>query len=138
MRYMKILSAAAGLLLLAFSQSVPAQQPIPAYPIALQGSDVVQVKGKLKGPDHSTRDYVVHVKQGETLSVVLEAGNASTYFNVLPSGSNDALFVGEMQDERKWQQRMESEGDYIIRLYINRAVARRGVSSRYTLSISAF
>lgn len=139
MRYLKILSGVAGLLLLAFSQCAPAQQSIPSRTVALQGSDVVQLKGKLKGPNDSTRDYVVHVKKGETLSVALEASNASsTYFNVLPSGSEEALFIGEMQDQGKWQQQMQDEGDYIIRIYINRAVARRGESSRYTLSISAF
>jgi hypothetical protein len=139
MHYMNILARYAGLLLLAFSQCVFAQQSIPSHAIALHGSDVVQLMGKLKGPNDSTRDYVVHVKKGETLSVALDTGSASSmYFNVLQQGSEGALFVGQMQDEQKWQQQMQSEGDYIIRVYINRAAARRGESFRYTLSIAAF
>ena len=138
MRLMKILTAAACLLFSVFCQSVSAQQSIPAYPVALQGANVVQLKGKLKGPDHSARDYVVHVKKGEALSISLESDKASsTYFNVMRQGNEEALFVGERQDERKWQQQMQEEGDYVIRLYINRAAARRGESSRYTLSVSA-
>jgi hypothetical protein len=139
MHYMKILSGLAGLLLLTFVQCVSAQQSIPSRSVVLQGSDVVQLMGKLKGPNDSTRDYLVHVKKGETLSVALDAGNASsTYFNVLQQGSEEALFVGQMHDEHKWQQRMQSEGDYVIRVYIGRAAARRGETSRYTLSVSAF
>lgn len=120
-----------------FLQPVAAQQVIPAYPVALQGSDVVQLKGKLKGPDKSTRDYVVRVKKGETLAVALESDKASTYFNVMRQGSEDALFVGERQGDRKWQQQVQEDGDYVIRLYLNRAAVRRGESSRYTLSLSA-
>lgn len=131
-----------GLLFMSLSMSVfqtVAAPAIASYPVTLQGNGVVQLRGELKGPDNSTRDYVVHVGKGETLSVALDSDKTSvTYFNVMQQGHEEALFVGERQDERKWQQQVQEEGDYVIRLYINRAAARRGESSRYTLSVSAF
>lgn len=97
-----------------------------------------KLKGKLKGPDNSTRDYVVHVKKGQTLSVALDADKFSwTYFDLVRQESDEALFVGETHDGKAWQQQIQDGGKYIIRIYLDRAVALRGESSRYTLSISA-
>ncbi len=138
MRSIKILVATASFFLLMFSQPVFAQGGIPGHSIDLPGSSAVQLKGKLEGPDNSTRDYVVHVKKGQTLSVALDADKlSSTYFNIVRQESDEALFVGETQHGKAWQQQIQDGGKYIVRIYLDRAVARRGESSRYTLSISA-
>ncbi|MNR83812.1 hypothetical protein D3C72_145970 [compost metagenome] len=123
---------------LASSPVAVAQVEVPQQTIVLQDGVVTTLKGRLRGPDKATRDFVVHVRQGATLSVSLNASKpTSTYFNILPPGSEEALFVGEMQDKTEWQQQVTASGDYTVRVYLNRAVARRGTKSDYTLKISA-
>ncbi len=123
--------------LLGFASKVLAQVPIPVRTIELRDAAPVTVKGRLKGPNQATRDFIVHVKQGATLKVSLQASKASsTHFNILPPDSQTALFVGEMQGVSKWQQKIDVTGHYTVRLYLNRAVARRGGTSDYTLKIS--
>ena len=46
--------------------------------------------GTIKGYQHV--DYQVSAKAGQTLSVDLEASNASAYFNIMQSGADEALF----------------------------------------------
>ncbi|RQO36431.1 hypothetical protein DBR37_08970 [Herminiimonas sp. KBW02] len=117
---------------------VTADESIPVYAVALRGTEPVTLKGRLQGPEKSTKDFIVLVKQGETLTVSLKASKAnSTYFNILPPDDATALFVGEMQGANEWRQRLDVSGNYTVRIYLNRAVARKGVKSDYTLKISA-
>ncbi len=121
------------------SFNVMAQTSIPSNTVELRGETPVILKGRLKGPDKDARDFVIHVKEGATLSVVLKSTKAtSTHFNILPPDSNEALFVGEMEDKAEWKQAVKTGGDYTVRVYLNRAVARRGAKSDYTLSIASY
>lgn len=112
---------------------------IPSQLVTVHGTSVTKLKGVLKGPNKSTRDYIVHVKEGGTLSVALTASNkSSTYFNVLPPSSEVALYVSAMDGKHQWEQKVQAEGNYTVRIYLNRAAARKGTSSHYTLSIASF
>jgi hypothetical protein len=127
-----------GCALLGAAGVATAEDSIPVYAIALRGAEPVVLKGRLQGPEKSTKDFIVGVKQGETLTVSMKASKAnSTYFNILPPNDATALFVGEMQGTNEWRQRLDVSGNYTIRIYINRAAARKGVKSDYTLKISA-
>lgn len=121
------------------SFDVLAQTSIPSHTVELRGETPVTIRGRLTGPDKSTKDYVVHVKEGAALSVALKATKASsTHFNILPPNSSEALFVGEMEDKAQWKQQVKVSGNYTVRVYLNRAVARRGAKSDYTLSIASY
>jgi hypothetical protein len=131
----QIRSAAALVLLL--SQGVPgaaaAQDEIRREPVhfAKSASSAV-IQGEIKG--RADVDYVVRASAGQTLSVKLEESNPANYFNVLPPGSPDAaMFVGDTGED--YTGLLPEDGDYVVRVYLVRAAARRGESSRYTLTI---
>jgi hypothetical protein len=60
--------------------------------------------------------------------------NRSAYFNVLPPGSGDALFVGSSAGDR-FDGALPSTGAYTIRVYLMRNAARRNEKADYTLSV---
>lgn len=126
----------------ATSLHAAAQSGAPAIPsntVELRGETPVTLKGRLKGPDKAAKDFVVNVKEGATLAVKLKATKASsTHFNILPPDGGEALFVGEMEDKAEWKQQLKTGGNYTVRVYLNRAVARRAAKSDYTLSIASY
>jgi hypothetical protein len=96
------------------------------------GATSATIKGQLKGD--ATIDYVVRAAAGQTLAVTLSAGNRSTYFNVLPPGSQDvAMYAPQTGDPYKGL--LPADGDYKVRVYLVRAAARRKETSSYTLTI---
>lgn len=97
-----------------------------------RGATSTTVKGQLKGYD--TIDYRLRAEAGQTLRVTLTTSNRQTYFNVNPPGTETAMFVGSTSGGR-FEQVLPVEGEYTIRVYLMRAGARRGESSRYTLAI---
>jgi hypothetical protein len=80
-------------------------------------------------------DHVVHAGAGQTITVSLKRSTLSTYFNVLPPGSNDvAMYASQTGDD--FSGMLPTDGNYTIRVYMVRAAARRNESSNYTLTIS--
>lgn len=114
--------------------------PLPRERIALkEGADRVTVKGRLHGRRQDGHDYVVTVKDGQTLAVELQASQkASTHFNVLPPDGGEALYRGEVEGDPKWEAQLQADGDYTVRVFLDRAAARKGVSSEYELGIAVF
>lgn len=132
----RILAVCLPAFLLCASLSASAQNAAPAD-IALSREAPVKLLGKLKGTQRESQDYVVHLEAGDTLQVSLQSSDdASTYFNVLPPGSETALYVGTIQGESRWTHEAEQAGDYTVRVYLVRAAARQGKSSRYTLTLT--
>jgi hypothetical protein len=69
--------------------------------------------------------------------VKLDASSGANDFNVLPPGSRDvAMYNSSMTGERKYSGVLPSDGDYAIRVYLNRGAGRRGEASKYTLTVS--
>ena len=60
---------------------------------------------------------------------------SANHFNVLQSGSNEALFVGSTQGTVA-DVRLPETGFYVIRVYLMRSAARRGERADYSLGIS--
>jgi hypothetical protein len=80
-------------------------------------------------------DYLVRAGAGQMITVSLKRSNSSNYFNVLPPGSKDvAMYVGQTGED--YTGMLPTDGDYIIRVYLVRAAARRNESSSYTLTVS--
>lgn len=100
-----------------------------------KGASTATIKGTLKGGGDV--DYLVRAAAGQTLQVKLAGSNRSTYFNVLPPGSTDvAMYAGERSGDAAWSGMLPADGDYAIRVYLNRAAARRNESSGYTLTVT--
>jgi hypothetical protein len=122
----------AALLFLALPAA--AQDGISKKPIHFaKGKSTATVKGTLKG--RSDVDYIVRARAGQTMMVSLKASNGMNYFNVIPPGSGPVLFVGSTSGDR-FEGKLPAEGDYLIRVYLMPAAARRSESSRYTLTVS--
>ena len=100
-----------------------------------QGSTGTTIKGHIKG--HETVDYIVAAKAGQTIAVNFKTSNRMAYFNVLPPGSETALFVGSSDATGEhFSGQLPADGDYTLRVYLMRAAARRNEHAQYTLDIS--
>jgi hypothetical protein len=90
------------------------------------------IGGEVRGDD--TVDYLVAGEAGQTLSVDLAATNASLYFNIMPEGSDEALFIGSTSGNVA-DLSLPATGTYVVRLYLMRSAARRGEAAAYALGI---
>jgi len=91
------------------------------------------IRGRVKG--YHFVDYQVRAGAGQTLSVEMKTGNASSYFNILPPGSGDvAMFIGSTSGNR-FSGLLPTDGDYSIRVYLMRNAARRSESANFALTI---
>ncbi|NOT54452.1 MAG: hypothetical protein HOP18_07595 [Deltaproteobacteria bacterium] len=96
------------------------------------GKSSSTMKGTLKGDE--IRDYVLGAKAGQTMRVTLKTNNGANYFNVLPPGSEAALFVGSSAGN-EWTGTLPADGDYKVRVYLMRSAARRNETAKYTLAV---
>jgi hypothetical protein len=96
------------------------------------GSQGATVKGRVAGRDDV--DYLLGAKAGQRMSVTLRTDHPQLYFNVLPPGSEEALFVGSSSGGT-FEDELPRSGDYRIRVYLMRAAARRDESASYRLNI---
>ncbi len=99
-----------------------------------QGASSATIASRIQG--YNSVDYLVGARAGQVMSVKMSTNNASSYFNVLPPGSQDeALFVGSTRGS-SFLGNLPESGDYKIRVYLMRNAARRGDAARYQLTIS--
>jgi hypothetical protein len=98
-----------------------------------KGTTSTAIKGQIRG--YRYIDYQVRAGAGQTLSVEMKTGNASSYFNILPPGSGDvAMFVGSLSGDR-FSGVLPTDGDYSIRVYLMRSAARRNETANFTLAV---
>lgn len=98
----------------------------------LLDSGTTQFKSRIKGDAYV--DYKITGGAGQVLSVDLNASNRRNYFNLLPPGSETALFVGSSSGNH-FSRALPIEGEYTLRVYLMRAAARRNEVSNYQLAI---
>jgi hypothetical protein len=124
----------AGLaLLLAAVAALHASAAITRKPVVFPGGQAqATATGRIEG--RAGVDHVVSAAAGQTLAVRLQADSAMAYFNVLPPGSDEAIFIGSTSGS-EFRGVLPRTGDYTIRVYLMAAGARRGESSNYTLRI---
>ena len=113
-----------------------AAQPAPPGEVRVtfsKGATSTTIKGQLTG--RADVDYLVRGAAGQTLTISLQRPNPSNSFNVISPGNRDAaMFVGDSADH--FTARLPADGDYRIRVYLNRAAARRpNASAAYTLTV---
>lgn len=123
--------------LIATSLAVCAAGPVmaqgrPQAVVFPRGKTTATMLGTIKGDQ--SRDYMVRGGEGQTLNVNLTTSNRSAYFNVLPEGSEEAIFIGSTSGN-SFSGRLPETGAYIIRVYLMRNAARQNQSAVYTLKV---
>lgn len=98
-----------------------------------KGASSKVIKGTVKGYDYV--DYVIGARGGQLLTVSMTTNRGSNYFNVMPKGNPAAYFIGS-NEGNSFRGPVPATGDQVIRVYIMRNDARRGVAATYTLKIS--
>jgi hypothetical protein len=113
--------------------NVQAAEGIRTVPVHFKkGADQATIQGQIKGRE--TTDYVLRAQAGQTMTVNLKTRHPALYFNVLPPGSEEAIFIGQVTGSN-FEGKLPQEGDYRVRVYLVRAAARRQESAKYTLSV---
>jgi hypothetical protein len=97
-----------------------------------QGSSTAVRSGKIRG--YQSVDYQVSARAGQTLVVTFTPSNRSAYFNVLPPGSMEAIFIGSTLGNH-FKGELPVDGVYTIQVYLMRNAARRNESAGYTLEL---
>ena len=91
------------------------------------------VKGSIQG--YRSADYRIKAFAGQTLTVALTARHPQAYFNVFPSGSQEAIFVGSSTGNKS-SVVIPMDAEYTVQVYLMRAAARRNEASKFTLTAS--
>ncbi len=97
-----------------------------------RGKGINMLQGRIRGDAYV--DYRVGAAAGQTLSVKLSGSHPQNYFNVLPPGSESAMFIGSSAGSR-FERIAPADGAYVVRVYLMRAAARRNAASNYSLQI---
>lgn len=98
-----------------------------------KGASSKVIKGTVKGYDYV--DYVIGAKGGQLLTVSLTSNRQSNYFNIMPRGSDTAYYNSSINGN-SFRGPIPATGDQVIRVYIYRNDARRGVVANFTLKIA--
>lgn len=97
------------------------------------GSDGTVIAGSIRGYDGVS--YLLDVRAGQNIYVAMTASNPQNYFNVTAPGSGSAVFIGS-DAGNSFSGVARRSGKYRIDVYLMRAAARRGETSRYKLSVT--
>lgn len=97
-----------------------------------KGKSGTTITGKIKGDQMV--DYQLRASAGQSMVAIFKPSNMSAYFNVLPPGSDVAIFVGSMSGNR-FDAELPGDGVYTIRVYLMRNAARRNETANYTLEV---
>ncbi len=131
---MRMLIAAATVVLSAISLPSWAATPIETRQVQFKaGESASTVKSSLKG--YQTIDYKLRARAGQTMNVSLKTSNESNNFNVLPPGSKDVAIFNGSTSGREWSDALPADGEYTVRLYLERSAARRNETASFTLTI---
>ncbi|MGO4854754.1 DNA breaking-rejoining protein [Phaeovulum sp. W22_SRMD_FR3] len=96
------------------------------------GTSGATLTSMVKG--YNSVQYSLSVRAGQKMSVQLDAGNPSLYFNITAPGANEALYNSSM-DGNGTTVAIPSSGKYVIDVYLMRNAARRNETADYTLTL---
>jgi hypothetical protein len=97
-----------------------------------QGASSSTINSKVKGYD--SVEYRLGVTAGQKMSIQLDSGNASLYFNVIAPGASAAVYNSSI-DGNGTSITIPSSGNYVIQVYLMRNAARRGETANYKLTL---
>ncbi|MBS1914215.1 MAG: g-type lysozyme inhibitor [Bacteroidetes bacterium] len=128
MRSRTVISAALAFLLIA---SADAMSQTPQRIRFTRGATAGVVKGSIKG--FAYKDYVIGAKAGQQMSITVSSSNDYAVF-VVTSINGQA---NDMSETTEWNQTLSQSGDYVVRVLMMRANARRkGARTNYTLTVA--
>ena len=91
-----------------------------------------KVKGTIRG--YNYRDYLIEASAGQTMVVKLSSLNTYTMLSIFRPNGDNLEGAAQVLD---YSGRLPESGDYVIRVAMMRAEARRkGSASDYSLTIS--
>ena len=127
-------AAMAGVIcLLAMLSGPVAAQPVRQEQVLFKpGESNTTITGKIEG--YQSVDYQLSAEAGQSLVVSFKPSNLSAYFNVLPPGGDEAIFVGSTSGNQ-FAAELPADGVYTIRVYLMRNAARRNEKACYTLQL---
>jgi hypothetical protein len=97
-----------------------------------KGATSAKVKGTIRGYDY--RDYLVGANAGQILTIKLNSLNTYTMFSIFRPNGDNLEGASQVLD---YSGKLPESGDYVIRVAMMRAEARRkGSASDYSLTIS--
>jgi len=97
-----------------------------------RGASSITLRGRIVG--YSTKDYVISAKAGQVMKLHLSTTNSYTNFFIYSINGRQPDMPDITND---WSQKLSESGDYVIRVFMMRAGARKkGAAADYTLSIS--
>lgn len=97
-----------------------------------KGTSRATITDKIRGDQ--IVDYQLRASVGQSMVTILKPSNLSAYFNILPPGSDVAIFVGSSSGNR-FEAELPADGVYTIRVYLMRNAARRSETANYTLEV---
>ena len=100
--------------------------------IFAKGSSSARIQSQIKGDQMV--DYQLRARAGQKIRIDFTPSNRSAYFNLLPPGSEEALFIGSTLGD-EYSGVLPVDGVYTIRVYLMRNAARRHETARYTLKV---
>jgi hypothetical protein len=120
--------------LLAFGVLAWAETPIRQQAVQFKkGASSATLKGSVHG--HETVDYKLRAGAGQKMEVKLASASTSVAFNVLPPGSEEAIFIGPSSGN-EFSGTLPAAGEYRIRVFLDRASARRGAKASFSLFVA--
>jgi len=96
-----------------------------------KGASSTRVTGSIKG--YETVDYLLNVREGQSLNVSMATRNTATYFNILEPGETDLAIYNGSINGNMYEGVTTESGDYRIRIYMMRSAARREETAEYAL-----
>jgi len=97
-----------------------------------RGASSITLRGRIVG--YGTKDYVISAKAGQVMKLHLSTTNSYTNFFIYSINGRQPDMPDITND---WSQKLSESGDYVIRVFMMRAGARKkGAAADYTLSIS--
>lgn len=89
------------------------------------------LQGHIQG--EAQAEHRLHGQAGQMLSVVNGPGKAE--FNVLRAGAEEAMFTSTISGANA-QVRLPDDGEYVVRVFLMRALARRNEHTHYELRLT--
>jgi hypothetical protein len=85
--------------------------------------------------DFEVVSYVVPLRQGQSLRIMLATNNASNCFDIYAPGTPKPIYVGD-DSGNSHQLLAQTAGDYLVKVYLLRLAARDGQTANYTLELN--
>ena len=97
------------------------------------GASSKTVESSITG--YETVDYMLNVKQGQSMNISMATGHGATYFNLMEPGEQYAAIYNGSISGNQFEGTAAKSGDYTIRVYMMRSAARRNEKADYRLEM---